>query len=60
MRFYDRKNEISILRDNESQSQQSAVFTVLIGRKRAGKTALLKTALRGCDYAYLLISNDSE
>ena len=60
MRFYDRKNEISILRDNESQSQQSAVFTVLIGRKRVGKTALLKTALRGCDYAYLLISNDSE
>ena len=60
MRFYDRKNEISILRDNESQSTQSAVFTVLMGRKRVGKTTLLKTALKGCDYAYLLISNDSE
>lgn len=60
MKFYDRKNEISILRDNESQSKQCAVFSVLMGRKRVGKTTLLKTALKGCDYAYLLISYDSE
>lgn len=60
MRFYDRKNEIGILRKNESQSKQSAVFTVLMGRKRVGKTMLLKMALKGCDYAYLLVSDYSE
>ena len=37
MRFYDRKSEISILRENESQSKQSAVFTVLMGRKPSEK-----------------------
>ena len=60
MRFYGREQEISILKENESQSRQGAVFTVLMGRIRVGKTTLLKTALKGCEYAYLPISNDSE
>lgn len=60
MRFYDRRNEISILQKNELQSKRSAVFTVLVGRKRVGKTTLIKTALKDCEYAYFLISDDSE
>ena len=60
MRFYDREYEISILQKNELQSRRSAVFTVLMGRKRVGKTTLIKTALNDCEYAYFLISNDSE
>lgn len=60
MRFYDREKEINILKENESQSIQNAVFTVLIGRKRVGKTTLIKTALKDCEYAYLLISDVSE
>lgn len=60
MRFYDREYEISILQKNELQSRRSAVFTVLMGRKRVGKTTLIKTALNDCEYVYFLISNDCE
>ena len=60
MRFYAREKEISILKENESQSKQNAVFTVLTGRMRVGKTTLLKTALEGCEYVYFPIYEDSE
>ena len=60
MQFYDRKSEISILKENELQSRKSAVFTVLMGRKRVGKTTLITTALKDYDYAYLFVSKDSE
>ena len=60
MKFYDRENEINILKENELQSRQSAVFTVLMGRKRVGKTTLITTALKDSDYAYLFVSKDSE
>ena len=60
MRFYDRDNEIGILKENEMQSRKSAVFTVLMGRKRVGKTTLITTALKDYDYAYLFVSKDSE
>ena len=60
MRFYDRESEISILREDEQQARQNAVFTVMMGRRRVGKTTLLTTALEGCAYAYLFVSKDSE
>ena len=60
MKFYDREIEINILKENELQSKKSAVFTVLMGRKRVGKTTLLTTALKDFDYAYLFVSKDSE
>jgi len=60
MRFYDRTNEISILRQNELQAQDSATFTVLMGRRRVGKTSLVTHALEGSNYAYLFVSKDNE
>ena len=60
MKFYDRESEINILKENELQSRQSAVFSVLMGRKRVGKTTLITTALKDYDYAYLFVSKDSE
>lgn len=60
MKFYDREIEINILKENELQSRKSAVFTVLMGRKRVGKTTLITTALKDFDYAYLFVSKDSE
>lgn len=60
MRFYDRQNEIAILRENENQSRNSAVFTVLTGRRRVGKTELVTHAMEGSDWAYLFVSKDSE
>ncbi len=60
MRFYDRENEINILKQNELQAQTSATFTVLMGRRRVGKTSLLTHALSNSEYAYLFVSKDSE
>lgn len=60
MRFYDRKTEIQILQENEQQAQRSAVFTVLMGRRRVGKTSLVVKALEGREWAYLFVSKDSE
>lgn len=60
MKFYDREIEINILKENELHSSKSAVFTVLMGRKRVGKTTLITTALKDFDYAYLFVSKDSE
>lgn len=60
MRFYDRTNEIQILQENETQAERSAVFTVLMGRRRVGKTSLILHAMEGRYYAYLFISKDNE
>ncbi|MCQ2253568.1 MAG: ATP-binding protein [Bacteroidales bacterium] len=60
MRFYDRENELNILRQNELQAQSNATFTVLMGRRRVGKTSLLTHAFDGSQYAYLFVSKDNE
>ena len=60
MKFYDRKAEMEILKQNEKQAEQHAVFTVLMGRRRVGKTSLVIKALEGCQFAYLFVAKDSE
>lgn len=60
MKFYDRKKETDILIENERQSFDSAVFTVLMGRRRVGKTSLITHAFEGKEYAYLFVSRDRE
>lgn len=60
MRFYDRKSELALLQSNEKQSFETAVFTVLMGRRRVGKTSLVTQSLAGKEYAYLFVSKDSE
>ena len=60
MQFYDRTNELAILQENELQSYENAVFTVLMGRRRVGKTSLVTKAMEGKEYAYLFVSKDSE
>lgn len=60
MKFYDRKNELAILQESEQQSFESAVFTVLMGRRRVGKTSLITQSMKGKEYAYLFVSKDSE
>ena len=60
MKFYDRINELAILHENELQSHNNAVFTVMMGRRRVGKTSLITKAMEGKEYAYLFVSKDSE
>ena len=52
MKFYDREEEISILRENEQLAERNAMFTVLMGRRRVGKTALVTKAFEDRQYAY--------
>ena len=60
MKFYDRTRELAILQDSEQQSFESAVFTVLMGRRRVGKTSLITQFFEKKEYAYLFVSKDSE
>lgn len=60
MRFYDREMEIGLLREIREKSRRSARFTVVTGRRRVGKTQLIKRALEDEPYLYLYVSRKSE
>lgn len=60
MKFYDRTEEINLIKDAEERSRENAVFMVLMGRRRVGKTSLIIHSLEGMDYAYLFVSKDNE
>ena len=58
--FYGRKKELEVLSQIESQSEQSACFTVITGRRRIGKTQLIKHFISGIKSAYLFTSRNAE
>lgn len=60
IKFYDRKNELSILADSLKQSEEHACFTVMIGRRRIGKTSLLLESAKDSRFIYLFITRKSE
>ena len=60
MKFYDREEEVAILQENEKLAEKNAMFTVLSGRRRVGKTSLVMKAFEGKQFAYLFVSKDSE
>jgi len=60
MKFYNRKNELELLRRSRVQAKKNACFTVMVGRRRIGKTALLLESVKGQKYLYLFVSRKSE
>ena len=62
MRFYDREKELDILRANWEQTLERGRMTVLIGRRRIGKTTLMtrSAAEDGQQLLYLYVSKDNE
>ena len=62
MEFFGREKEIDALRRIREASHEWAKFTVITGRRRIGKTELVKQALNdGRDaFVYLLITRQSE
>lgn len=60
MKFYDRKKELELLENTRIQSLSSACFTVMVGRRRIGKTSLILESVRGNRYLYLFVSRKSE
>ena len=60
MKFYDRKKEIEILRRNWEKSAKHSLFTVMIGRRRIGKTLLLLKTEQEQKMLYLYVSKDEK
>ena len=62
MKFFGRREEIEELRKSRELSHRFAQFTVITGRRRVGKTELVKEALRDGkdDFVYLLITRQAE
>jgi len=60
MKFYDRKTEMEVLNSNLEQSKKSSCFTVMVGRRRIGKTSLLLESFKEQKYLYLFVSRKNE
>lgn len=60
MKFYDRRTEMALLNATWEQSKRSACFTVMVGRRRIGKTALLLESFKENKYLYLFVSRRNE
>lgn len=60
MKFYDREKEINELQRLDDLAIESAQFTVLMGRRRTGKTTLMTYALRDRKYIYFFIGKKAE
>ena len=60
MKFYDREREIEELQRIDKLSETTAQFTVLMGRRRTGKTTLMTQAFEGRRYLYFFIGKKAE
>lgn len=62
MKFYDREKEMEVLQANWEQTTERGRLTVLVGRRRIGKTTMLiKSAEeRSHPLLYLYVSKDNE
>lgn len=60
MRFYDREEEIAFLRETREQAEKVARFTVLTGRRRIGKTTLIREAYKDKPFVYFFVARKAE
>ena len=60
MRFYDRTLELAKLQTIYNQSLSGAKMTILVGRRRIGKTMLLLEATKGQPTLYFFVARKSE
>lgn len=60
MIFFDRTNEIATLLEIEELSHENAQFTIVTGRRRIGKTALVLKAYEHIPIVYFFISRKPE
>lgn len=60
MKFFDRREEIAELRRIRAKSHENAQFTVITGRRRVGKTELVKHAFEDEGYLYFYVSKKSQ
>jgi AAA+ ATPase superfamily predicted ATPase len=60
MRFYDREQEIAFLRKTREVAETTARFTVVTGRRRIGKTTLIREAYKDAPFVYFFVARKAE
>ena len=60
MQFYNREQELESLRQIDRQSGVNAAMTVIVGRRRTGKTTLISKAFEEKQYLYFFVGNSTE
>ena len=60
MKFYDREQEIAFLRETRETAEKVARFTVVTGRRRIGKTTLIKEAYKDASFVYFFVARKAE
>ena len=60
MKFYNRLSEIATLKSIEQASLDAAQMTMMVGRRRIGKTTLLKNAYNSTTFLYFFVAKKNE
>ncbi|MDR2562942.1 MAG: ATP-binding protein [Prevotellaceae bacterium] len=60
LKFYNREKEIALLREIEERALNWGEMTMLIGRRRVGKTTLLRNAFTSNTVLYFLVTKKTE
>lgn len=60
MKFYDRESELQLLENTRQRSEQAAKMTVIVGRRRIGKTTLIAEAFKATKFMYFFIARKNE
>ena len=60
MIFYDRISEVATLQEIEQASAGAAQMTMMVGRRRVGKTTLLKNAFKSTPVLYFFVAKKNE
>lgn len=60
MKFYNRDTELQNLRAIQSASLQGSKMSMIVGRRRIGKTRLIIESLSGTTYLYLFVARKDE
>ena len=60
MRFCDREQETTFLRETREQAEKVARFTVVTGRRRIGKTTLIREAYKDVPFVYFFVARKAE
>ncbi len=60
MKFYDRESEVGLLREIELASRRAGQMSFIVGRRRSGKTTLIKESFKDNRLIYLFVSKKDE
>ena len=60
MKFYNREKELTFFDEIEQKSVQSPQMTFIVGRRRVGKTSLIKRSVNNKKHVYFFVAKKNE